>query len=51
VQAHAACAVINFCDEASPEIMQPYLEPLLSKLANLLQMVQPQLMLAICVFC
>ena len=36
VQSHAAAAVINFCDEASPEVIAPYLHPLLGKLQSLL---------------
>lgn len=36
VQSHAAAAVINFCDEASPAIIAPYLDPLLGKLLALL---------------
>ncbi|KAA8499564.1 Importin-5 [Porphyridium purpureum] len=37
VQSHAAAAVINFCDEATPEIIGPYMELLLAKLLTLLQ--------------
>lgn len=37
VQSHAAAAVINFCDEASPAVIAPYLDPLLAKLQVLLQ--------------
>lgn len=37
VQSHAAAAVINFCDEATPDIIAPYLPSLLSKLQGLLQ--------------
>uniref|UniRef100_A0A7S1TKG4 Importin subunit beta-1/Transportin-1-like TPR repeats domain-containing protein n=1 Tax=Erythrolobus australicus TaxID=1077150 RepID=A0A7S1TKG4_9RHOD len=37
VQSHAAAAVINFCDEATPEIITPYMDTLLSKLLLLLQ--------------
>eukprot|EP00179_Madagascaria_erythrocladioides_P010064 CAMPEP_0198324830 /NCGR_PEP_ID=MMETSP1450-20131203/12744_1 /TAXON_ID=753684 ORGANISM="Madagascaria erythrocladiodes, Strain CCMP3234" /NCGR_SAMPLE_ID=MMETSP1450 /ASSEMBLY_ACC=CAM_ASM_001115 /LENGTH=668 /DNA_ID=CAMNT_0044028663 /DNA_START=1 /DNA_END=2007 /DNA_ORIENTATION=- len=37
VQSHAAAAIINFCDEASPEIMAPYLDQLLRQLMRLLQ--------------
>jgi len=37
VQSHAAAAVINFCDEASPAIMAPYLDTLLGQLMSLLQ--------------
>lgn len=42
VQSHAAAAVINFCDEASPTIMAPYLDTLLGQLMALLQ--SPRLM-------
>lgn len=37
VQSHAAAAVINFCDEASPAVIAPYLDRLLEKLQTLLQ--------------
>lgn len=37
VQSHAAAAVINFCDEASPAVIAPYLDRLLEKLQALLQ--------------
>lgn len=37
VQSHAAAAVINFCDEATPVIIAPYLDRLLEKLQTLLQ--------------
>lgn len=37
VQSHAAAAVINFCDEATPDIIAPYLDNLLGKLQILLQ--------------
>jgi len=37
VQSHAAAAVINFCDEATEEIIAPYMETLLGKLLLLLQ--------------
>mmetsp|Transcript_481 Transcript_481/g.866 ORF Transcript_481/g.866 Transcript_481/m.866 type:complete len:1101 (-) Transcript_481:101-3403(-) len=37
VQSHAAAAVINFCDEATPEIITPYMDTLLKKLLLLLQ--------------
>lgn len=37
VQSHAAAAVINFCDEASPAVISPYLDALLGKLQSLLQ--------------
>lgn len=36
VQAHAAAAVVNFCESASKEIMDPYLDNLLSRLLQLL---------------
>lgn len=36
VQSHAAAAVINFCDEATPEVIAPYLDALLGKLQSLL---------------
>ncbi len=36
VQAHAASAVINFCEHSTPEILGPYLDVLMSKLAMLL---------------
>lgn len=36
VQSHAAAAVINFCDEATPTVIAPYLDPLLGKLQSLL---------------
>eukprot|EP00871_Galdieria_phlegrea_P002659 jgi/Galph1/3394/GphlegSOOS_G2049.1 len=32
VQAHAAAAIINFCEDASPDIISPYLDGLLQKL-------------------
>ena len=32
LQAHAAAALINFCDMCAPEVIEPYLEALLSKL-------------------
>lgn len=37
VQSHAAAAMINFCDEATPEIIEPYLHQILGKLQSLLQ--------------
>lgn len=37
VQSHAAAAVINFCDEATPSIIGPYLHAILTKLRSLLQ--------------
>lgn len=36
VQSHAAAAVINFCDEATPGVIGPYLDALLGKLQGLL---------------
>lgn len=36
VQSHAAAAVINFCDEATPAVIAPYLDALLGKLQGLL---------------
>ncbi|CAN8065208.1 unnamed protein product [Agarophyton chilense] len=36
VQSHSAAAVINFCDEATPEVIAPYLDQLLGKLQTLL---------------
>lgn len=37
VQGHAASAIINFCEHAERETLEPYLEPLLTKLLMLLQ--------------
>ena len=37
VQSHAAAAVINFCEHAEAETMEPYLDTLLNKLFNLLK--------------
>lgn len=37
VQAHAAAALVNFCEEASKEVLEPYLDSLLSSLLTLLQ--------------
>lgn len=37
VQSHAAAAVINFCDAATPAVIAPYLDRLLEKLQALLQ--------------
>lgn len=37
VQSHAAAAVINFCDAATPSLIAPYLQALLMKLRSLLQ--------------
>ena len=36
VQAHAAAAVINFCEHCDREVLKPYLQPLLEKLHGLL---------------
>lgn len=36
VQSHAAAAIINFCEEADSELIQLYMEPLLTRLNNLL---------------
>lgn len=36
VQSYAAAAIINFCDECKPQIMIPYLDPLLTNLLSLL---------------
>ena len=37
VQAHAAAALVNFCEEAEKEILEPYLDDLLTHLFKLLQ--------------
>ncbi len=37
VQAHAAAALVNFCEEAEKEVLAPYLDGLLSHLFQLLQ--------------
>jgi hypothetical protein len=37
VQSHAASALINFCEHCTPQLIAPYLEPLLAKLFSLLQ--------------
>jgi hypothetical protein len=37
VQAHAAAAMVNFCEACEPSIITPYLDTLLSKLYSLLQ--------------
>jgi len=51
VQGHAAAAVINFCESASPTLLEPYLRPLLQKLYNLFMggrvMVQEQVVTAV----
>ena len=36
VQSHAAAALVNFCEEAEKEILEPYLDDLLSHLLQLL---------------
>ena len=36
VQAHAAAALVNFCEEAEKSTLEPYLDDLLSRLLNLL---------------
>ncbi|KAH8687154.1 armadillo-type protein [Tricladium varicosporioides] len=37
VQAHAAAALVNFCEEAEKDILEPYLDDLLTHLFQLLQ--------------
>lgn len=37
VQAHAAAALVNFCENATKETLEPYLDDLLSNLLTLLQ--------------
>ena len=37
VQSHAAAALVNFCEEAEKEILEPYLDNLLNHLLSLLQ--------------
>ncbi|KAG0674345.1 hypothetical protein C6P42_002272 [Pichia californica] len=37
VQTHAAAALVNFCEEANKEIIDPYLDDLLNNLLNLLK--------------
>lgn len=37
VQAHAAAAIVNFCEHASKEVMDGYLDDMLSRLLQLLQ--------------
>lgn len=37
VQAHAAAALVNFCEEAEKDVLQPYLDNLLNHLLLLLQ--------------
>lgn len=36
VQSHAAAALVNFCEEAEKEVLEPYLDNLLQHLLNLL---------------
>lgn len=51
VQSHSAAAVINFCEYATPDILEPYLDTLLAKLLALLNegkiIVQEQVVTAI----
>eukprot|EP01097_Dermamoeba_algensis_P002108 TRINITY_DN1837_c0_g3_i1.p1 TRINITY_DN1837_c0_g3~~TRINITY_DN1837_c0_g3_i1.p1 ORF type:complete len:1076 (-),score=326.43 TRINITY_DN1837_c0_g3_i1:39-3266(-) len=51
VQAHAACALINFCENCKPKILEPYLDGIVQRLTQLLQfgqkMVQEQAITAI----
>ncbi|KAL1886014.1 importin subunit beta-3 [Ceratocystis pirilliformis] len=37
VKSHAAAALVNFCEEAEKDVLEPYLDDLLSRLFNLLQ--------------
>ncbi|KAH3661589.1 hypothetical protein OGAPHI_006437 [Ogataea philodendri] len=37
VQAHAAAALVNFCEDATKEVLEPYLDNLLTNLLTLLQ--------------
>jgi hypothetical protein len=37
VQSHAAAALVNFCEEAEKDILEPYLDTLLEHLMALLQ--------------
>jgi streptomycin 6-kinase len=37
VQAHAAAALVNFCEEAEKDVLEPYLDDLLTHLFQLLQ--------------
>ncbi|KAF8005112.1 hypothetical protein HF325_000569 [Metschnikowia pulcherrima] len=37
VQAHAAAALVNFCEAATKEVLEPYLDDLLNNLLGLLQ--------------
>lgn len=37
VQTHAAAALVNFCEEATKDIVEPYLDDLLNNLLNLLK--------------
>ena len=36
VQAHAAAAMVNFCEECPPKILEPYLDGLVDALENVL---------------
>ncbi|KZT38421.1 ARM repeat-containing protein [Sistotremastrum suecicum HHB10207 ss-3] len=37
VHAHAAAALINFCETVTPSTLQPYLDPVITRLLHLLQ--------------
>lgn len=37
LQSHAASAIINFCEDATADVLVPYLNPLLSQLGNTIQ--------------
>lgn len=37
VQAHAAASLVNFCEEASPEVLQPFLPALMDALCRLMK--------------
>lgn len=37
VQSHAAAALVNFCEEAEKEVLEPYLDQLLTALLQLLR--------------
>eukprot|EP00921_Rhytidocystis_pertsovi_P008573 GHVQ01014006.1.p1 GENE.GHVQ01014006.1~~GHVQ01014006.1.p1 ORF type:complete len:1142 (-),score=179.18 GHVQ01014006.1:1226-4651(-) len=43
VRSHAACAFVNFAEEAEPEALMPYAEEFMSKLFAMIQTNQPQL--------
>lgn len=36
VQAHAAAAMVNFCEDCPPKIIEPYLDSLVDALENVL---------------